>query len=229
MSFILDALKKSENDRQQQVQHEFATVPSSPDSPAAPRWLWVFGLLLLINAVVLLFVFTRPEAPLATASSTPSAIVAVEQPAAVAAEIPTQQGSFADRVDEAVRNQPDVSARETTVSMGIDNTPAVADDPGVSSAPANFATPVEPVSTPQQNELLLPTLTELQLNGTLQLPELHMDLHVYKASSTERFVFINMNKYRENSQLDEGPVLREITANGVVLEYRGRAFLLPRE
>ncbi len=46
MSFILDALKKSENDRQEQAEAEFATVPSSPGPLAAPSWLWVLGGLL---------------------------------------------------------------------------------------------------------------------------------------------------------------------------------------
>ena len=56
MSFILDALKKSENERQEQSDTEFATVPSSPDAPAAPRWLWILGALLAINT-------TRCESP----------------------------------------------------------------------------------------------------------------------------------------------------------------------
>ncbi len=38
-----------------------------------------------------------------------------------------------------------------------------------------------------------------------------------------------MNKYRENSSLDEGPVLKQITSDGVILEYRDIAFMLPRE
>ena len=42
-------------------------------------------------------------------------------------------------------------------------------------------------------------------------------------------VFINMNQYRENATLTEGPRLRQITTDGVLLEYVGTTFLLPRE
>ena len=49
MSFILDALKKSENERQQQAPAEFATVPAAPASDGMPRWLWVLGGLLLVS------------------------------------------------------------------------------------------------------------------------------------------------------------------------------------
>lgn len=73
------------------------------------------------------------------------------------------------------------------------------------------------------------TIDELRLNGTLQLPELHIDIHVYAEDPAERFVFINMKKQRENSQLDEGPVVAEITTDGVILKHQGSTFLLPRE
>jgi general secretion pathway protein B len=69
----------------------------------------------------------------------------------------------------------------------------------------------------------------LRLDGSLQLPALHLDIHVFADDPAERFVFINMTKYRENSQLDEGPVVTEITTDGVILEHQGRTFLLPRE
>lgn len=63
----------------------------------------------------------------------------------------------------------------------------------------------------------------------LQLPELHIDIHVYSEVADERFVFINMVKHREQSQLNEGPVVAEITLDGVILEHHGLTFLLPRE
>ena len=55
-----------------------------------------------------------------------------------------------------------------------------------------------------------------------------VDAYVSEAPA-ERFVFINMNKHREGSRTAEGPVVREIRNDGVVLEYQGRVFLLPRE
>ena len=62
MSFILDALKKSETDRQQQGSAEFAGVPTSNRREKPPRWLWVLGLLLAVNVVVLLGLLLRPDA-----------------------------------------------------------------------------------------------------------------------------------------------------------------------
>lgn len=61
------------------------------------------------------------------------------------------------------------------------------------------------------------------------MTDLHLDIHVFGETPADRFVFINMNKYRENSKLVEGPTVREITPDGVVLEYQGTTFLLPRD
>jgi len=220
MSFILDALKKSESDRLEQADTEFATVPSSPATPAAPRWLWVLGSLLIINVIVLLGIMLKPDAPaindaasnqtavgaastttIATVDATPSANASTTEPA-----------SFADQVAVARQNQP---ARNSPVPQ-----PATA---------ANITPVVAVKNLPQTAAGILPSLTELRANGTLQLPALHVDIHVYSDVQSERFVFINMSKYKENSSLEEGPVLKEITSDGVILEHNGIAFTLPRE
>lgn len=75
----------------------------------------------------------------------------------------------------------------------------------------------------------LPTLEELTLAGSISLSPVRIDMHVYSPLPTERFVFINMNKYREGDTLREGPVLTEITEDGVILAHQGRSFLLTRE
>jgi len=75
----------------------------------------------------------------------------------------------------------------------------------------------------------LRTITELRADGSLQLPELHLDIHVYSEKPAERFVFINMGKYKEGDTLNEGPAVREIRPDGVVLDQSGTRFLMPRQ
>jgi general secretion pathway protein B len=212
MSFILDALKKSENERQEQAETEFATVPSSPDAPAAPRWLWILGGLLTINIIVVLGLMLRPDPqPVTATASTPAA-----ETTALATD------SFSDQVATARRNQPERSNSQAPASSGV----AIAEPTPVVRTRSS---PVSVANLPVSATAILPSLVELRANGTLQLPDLHVDIHVYSDVPAERFVFINMNKYREHSSLDEGPLLKEITSDGVILEYRGTAFMLPRE
>ena len=60
------------------------------------------------------------------------------------------------------------------------------------------------------------------------LPELSVDLHIFAADPAKRAVFINGRRYTQGAQIEEGPVVAEITRDGAVLTYRGRRFLLPR-
>jgi general secretion pathway protein B len=52
---------------------------------------------------------------------------------------------------------------------------------------------------------------------------------VFSTKPAERFVFINMRKYREGTTLQEGPTLESITRDGAVLSYHGLRFVLPRQ
>ena len=198
MSFILDALKKSETERQRQNAPGIASIPESGQSSKGGKWIWLIVGLLVINLAVLAGIFwTRsdpPAEPVATTEAAPESPVATRAPA-------TASGS----------------------------TPAVT---GQSAAPVAVPPPTETFAPPAgagQVTTGLPTMTELQVNGQLQLPDMHLDIHVYSAQPADRFVFVNMSKYKENETLSEGPFVREITPDGVVLDFQGRQFLLPRE
>ena len=211
MSFILDALKKSETERQQQGPSDFANVPSSQESTGAPRWLWVLGLLLAVNLAVLLGVLLRDDA---ADTEEPSAQVSRAAPAA------TAEPPFSERIREA-RERESAAGTNTETSPGSDAQPVVEDSPPVAA----------PQARPQPEFTLaaLPTADELRANGVLQIADLHLDIHVYSEQADERFVFINMVRHRERSRLAEGPVVHEITPEGVILDYSGTRFLLPRE
>jgi general secretion pathway protein B len=184
MSFILDALKKSETDRQQHGPAEFAGVPTSNGRQRAPRWLWVLGVLLAINLAVLLGLLLRPEVAV---TPTPNQAAAVEG---------------------------DVFAASTP-------TTAAPRSPLSSAAP--------PARNQSASTASLPMIHEVLADGTVTLPALHVDIHVFAEAPEDRFVFINMNKQVEGSRLAEGPVVEEITTDGVVLNYNGTSFVLPRD
>ena len=213
MSFILDALKKSETERQQQGSAEFASVPRGSGSTSMPPWLWIVGLLLVINLVVLIGLFAKPYL---LPDGKPTVAVdtqAVTKPAPAAAAAP----GFEERVAAAQQNRPQ-QQQQTPELPSVEAT----------------ATEVRPVLISQNPSAvpansLYPTLQEVRAGGASDLPELHLDIHVYSSVPRERFVFINMVKHREGSQLAEGPVVAEITAEGVVLGHQGSYFLLPRE
>ncbi len=209
MSFILDALKKSETERQQKNAPGFADVPDGVDSPRAPRWLWVLGGLLAVNLIVLSGVMLRPDPrPQTDVTATDEAIPDGAQP--------EREASFSEMVEQAKNTQ----APQVT---GATEEQSTADNPVVEASP---------VSKPRLAATITEsyaTFNDLRANGTLLLPDLHLDIHVYNDQPAKRFVFVNMNKYREHERLAEGPVVKEITPEGVILEHLGNGFLLPRE
>jgi general secretion pathway protein B len=214
MSFILDALKKSETERQEQGSAEFANVPSSDDSPGAPRWLWVLGFLLAINLVVLLGLLLREDTPEITKM----------RPEVQTDTATTGSGTFAKQLEEVRDRQPETAAARQPDTAAANEVVAAAPEQAV---------PVQatPAAAPQTEFTLraLPTANELRLTGKIQMAELHLDIHVYSEVPADRFVFINMVRHQESSRLDEGPVVREITPEGVILDSLGTEFLLPRE
>lgn len=208
MSFILDALKKSENERQQQGQPEFAGVPSTSQRNSTPRWLWIVGALLAINIAVLAGVLMRPEVA-ATSRSIPAS-----QP--IVPPVAPDEPSFSDRVAAAQRELP-----QQTLTAPVAET-----------APQRVE--VQPVVVTQTPEILdtrnvYPTMQEVAAGGQVALPVLHLDIHVFSDTPEDRFIFVNMSQYREGARLQEGPELLEITPEGAVLRHRGVTFLLPRE
>jgi general secretion pathway protein B len=218
MSFILDALKKSEVERQRQSLPGLMDAPVSTRRSRLPIWAVLLGALLTINMVVLIVVLIRNGAPTA-APAKPVATMAA------AANKPAAVNDHFSPLDSAPVYAPEIPV------------PA-AEEP--SAAPRAFAQrsaphplrrpdPVLVDEAPADNEELLPSISEVNLTGSQALPELHLDVHVYATKPADRFVYINMRKYHEGNTLQEGPVLERIRRDGVVLEYQGLRFVLPRQ
>ena len=219
MSFILDALRKSENERQQNAPVEFSYTPASQDSPGPPRWLWVLGGLLAINIALVGYTLTsksRGVTPVTVGERAADSGTA-DQNRTLAESTP-----FSEQVELARRLQ------AVTSSAPAGTVESAASTRGDAAATAT-RTSVADTAPRNANFAALPSLAELRANGTSPLPDLHVDIHVFSGEAAQRFVFINMNKYRENERLVEGPVIREITGDGVILDHDGYSFVLLRE
>jgi general secretion pathway protein B len=203
MSFILDALKKSEAERQRQGAPGFASVPDSSTRKSSRKWIWMVAILLCVNLVALMGVLYLASGDVETTAST----VPIDIDRGNADQSAT---SFSDLVAEAKRTQPERSG--STSAPATTSEQPMAETPAASSVSESYS-----------------TFNELRAGGAFSLPDLHLDIHVYSGQPTERFVFINMTKYKESATLKEGPVVKQITSDGVVLGYQGTDFLLPRE
>lgn len=249
MSFILDALKKSENERQRQIGPSLADVPLRRAKAERPWWAVAVAALLVVNLGVLIVVLTRNDKP-----QTPAPVQAApiqqappprQQPPPQAQHQPQNQNMSApSRVDPSVRSLADEAGTDADL-LPVEGTidPAIAaaasvpagppvvrpiTPPSVAPLPNTQATFAARAREPAVQDEVLPTNSSLLASGT-SLPDMKLDIHVYSANPAERFVFVNMRKYVEGQSLSEGPMLERITPDGAVLNQRGTRFLLPRQ
>jgi len=235
MSFILDALKKSELERQRQAIPGLMESAMTQRPRRLPVWAVVLVALLGINLIVLLYVLTRAGAqhPAAVAAAT-----AGRQPAAsehfspmdaapvYAPEIPVdaQTAGAAQPAGAPTAADGNTAAQEAHAGH-----PARAAAGVVQARPAHKGDPLLTDEDSKADAEVLPTISEVNLTGREALPDLHLDVHVYATRPAERFVYINMRKYREGATLAEGPVLERIRRDGVILDFHGLRFVLPRQ
>lgn len=210
MSFILDALRKSELERQRQSGPIMAEFPVARDDRRLPMAVLAIGLLLAVNVGVLLYFLLRNDATPATAAPV----------AATSGPVPADVAPLTAQAIEAPAMQ--IPAAETGAPVpGPATSPPPAPDPTL--------LPVAPVAYgPGPAADLPPSIEELPAQATAGLPELSMDLHIYADDPARRAVFINGRRYQQGGVLIEGPTVEEITSEGAVLNHHGRRFLLPR-
>jgi len=242
MSFILDALKKSESDRQRQTGPALFEAQIAPPRPRVPLWSIIVAALLGVNALIfggwLLLRSGHPAVPLATtAVPAGSAVPAIPATPGLPAAGTAGAGVATAAEPAPVPHRP--SAPRDPELAALDGAPDAA-APGTASpgnsAPADDAPAVVPATAPRDvapgvriQSTSLPTRDELHSPAIAALPELRLDLHVYDPSPAKRFVLINMHRLREGESLPEGVRVEHITADGAELEYQGQRFLLPRE
>ncbi len=237
MSFILDALRKSENAHQRHGGPALAEVPIARRREGRPWWVWSIAALLGINLIVLLVVLLRsPEpVPVAQVVPPPAAVASTPVvPAPLAATAPAQTTALPAPVDPAATSA--MPARSLAEEAAASTEPTDPDAPALAATAPDRAPIVRPLNsgapaaTSQTGgEENLPTLNELTGNRAVGMPPMHLDIHVFSTNPAERFVFINMRKYTEGATLTEGPVLEKIRTDGVVLNQRGFRFVLPRQ
>ncbi len=216
MSFILDALRKSEHERERRALPGLIESPAAREAPA--RLAWVvggFAVLLALNAAILLYVLLRPTPAVAPAAPTASAVApppATSTGGARLAAAPAEPGRIRPLAGE-------IEAAEPTLD--------VPEPPPVT----HLAMPqpaVAPVRTPL-NGAVWPTLRQLPAAVATALPPLNLDLHVYSSVASQRFVIINGQRVREGGQLHEGLLVEQITPEGALLNHQGTRFVLTRE
>lgn len=225
MSYILDALKKAEQER------TIGQVPGidsfqEPATGHAPRrWLWVLLIVLGLNATLLIVLLWpggggRTPEPAATSTAAP-ATESAAAPASAPARVPVPPVVQAASPQPAPATPAPVEPATQKTPVALRPLPPLPEPPALAMVKKPEVPRIEAAGS-DENLPVWPQISG-QLLGELN-GSLHLDVHVYSDNPGERFVLINMRKYRTGQQLQEGPVVDDITPDSVILSFHGQRF-----
>jgi general secretion pathway protein B len=241
MSYILDALKKSDQQRQRGATPTLLTAQTMTAEPKRPRLLPAGMLATLLIATGIVIGWLRPWQPVPPlAVSQPGAMKPAAPPASVApggpapAVVPDRSGTPAPAPPPV---QPSLSVAEgmaRSASAVAKQPGAVPADPAerpalspeVPFAPRESATPLEdkttqprPADAIQHKEAV--AMHELPPSIQREIPAIAISFHIYSSLPRERRVMINGEMARQGDFLTPGLSIEQITPDGVILGYKG--------
>jgi len=199
MSYILEALKKSEQQRKQGDVPTLQTIHlPRPEQPSTASWPYLVIVLLLVSLAFVLG-WLQPWQDRQVAETTPAQAQPMAEPAAPAAPV------------APARPEPVVAP------------PVVAAAPVVEQQPASQASADSSVR-PSLEIGAVPYLTDLPELVQQAIPQMNFAGHVYSSNAQQRSVIINGRSMSEGDRVIDGLAVEQITHDGVVFNYRGQLF-----
>jgi len=223
MSYILEALKKSDQQRQR------GATPTLPVAQTtAMTGKQVFSVTYMFIAVVLLCAgiaigWWRPWLSVATVEQTAG------QPAVLArSTYATEPLAMNNHPEEKVslHNSPPVAQAVS----GVEGVPSIIVSPGraavtdtnVAASAPTVKKSVESAKLPQQQKAI--PLAELPLTIQQEIPVMTIQLHSFSSKPENSIVSINSRMMKEGEVLTPGLKLEQITQDGVIFSYKGYQF-----
>jgi general secretion pathway protein B len=255
VSYILDALRRADRDRQQQELRAPTLHIDGMPTPSLPtRHARVALPAVAIATVIVIAAWwvsqRAPEAPQGTQVTTPPAPATRQVPAAPPVSVtgaavaptlaapteavtapastppaPGPSATAASPSSPAVTVRPRTGLVVDAVAVPTLRTGSPAPPGPDVIAQETAARQVAPVSPSAESP---PAWRDLPAEERRTLPHPELDVHAYADAPERRFVMIGLRRYREGEALPDGLVIDEITPDGIVVEHSGRRYTLPR-
>ncbi|MFH7321596.1 general secretion pathway protein GspB [Desulfurivibrio sp. D14AmB] len=209
MSYILEALKKSERQRRLGAVPRLDTPQEPPSrSPAASRPGWLRPLLLL-NLLLVVALLAYLLLPVGSGREQPGPLLeALEEKQLPLPAQPAESATPQPRPEEgplapaAATSEPQPQPQQEPAPLPLPEL----------SPPALVGPP--------------PRWSELPAGLRQQVTPPSLEVHVYSENPARRFVMIRGRQYREGDTLPDQLRLDQITPQGVVLSWHGEPFRL---
>jgi general secretion pathway protein B len=221
MSYILEALKKSQAERQLGSAPTLQAVPvgAAPAAAAArnrkPLWLALAG---SVIAVALALVAWRAQAPAVKPAAPRVAVLAAPAPA-VAVAVPAVSAPAAPK---AVTPTPAPPLAMVPPSSPPPAPPKPAAPRAPQPAPLKASAP-----TPAAEEEKLPSLRQLPEAIQRGVPPVTFGGYMYSKNPADRLLLIDKTLRHEGEEVAPGLVLEKLLPQGAVMNYKGNRYRVP--
>lgn len=237
MSYILDALRKSQQARQPGTKPRTGAVHNITLSLPVSGWWLALGIVLLLALLTVALIFWRntvgslPEAPVESAPSGPVAAAPVPAPPpstpVVVEKTPVSSPASAKEIvpvsDLSEQAKVSVPARPPKKIMAVRPEKKPVKTERIESSRTSVASAAIPLETDNT-----PLLQDMPRDFQRALPPLAVTIHVYSHDPSQRILFINNREYRQGSEFEGGIRVEDIVPDGAVLSFRGEHFKLSR-
>ena len=253
MSYILDALRKSEQQRQAtQPDNVTDRILVNPPQPKQKPTKWIIALVISNLLVISYFVwfFTQKNAlepqlktaanpdkellpstsanPQLSQAFTPN-IQKPKQPLARQAGATSPPPSIAQLIEARkaaeIGHPVKLTPEKKPLSVKKELPKPIATAPTIGPEPSN-APPEQPATVPTKKGIL--ALDDLPYEVRNTLPNLNINVFSYANQPEDRFVIIDMVKYKTGQHIKGSVRLKEIRPDGIILQYNGDTFRIER-
>lgn len=235
MSLILEALRKSEAERQAASLPGLIGTPESFRGGARRRWNWLWWLpLVLLLGLALGWWLPRwldeptQPAPAADSPAPPESEPSGSDLAAPASPANPRARELAKHAEQLTPPPPapttaPASAPASATPPTVQSTPAASPPPIAAPPQADNPAASASETTPDAARLALMPSAQRQL-----LPALKLSVHVFNPDPARRFAIVDGRRVVDGDALGQGVTLREIRRDGLLLDVNGQPWLLER-
>ena len=198
MSYILDALNKSEEEKKQHKTPGLNTIHlrSDRNSTGNNRWLWpTVGVLLVSINLLFVFWYTSDNTPSVTRQNIPAA----------------PSGKWRRPAEQSETRE--ITSVNPNRAAGNVSSTDTAQKPQ-----SNLAPP----PSPQRAKTSLPGQPEGLLSSDISINNIKFSSHIYADDSSLRMVVIDGKRFREGDQISKNLKLHAISQDGVIVKHRNQ-------
>lgn len=217
MSYILDALKKSEQERGHGNIPDVQTVHSSGlnyRNEKKSYWPYILIVAVLLNLLAIVYFTINKESTEQT----------VTQETNVTDQVKTESSVTSEKTAEADNSTTLTSNKKTEVKETATSTPVSAIDGSIKTTEKTATIKTDTNKRTFNSTTKIIDFHELPESIKQEIPTITISAHVYSTNPVQRSIVINNNFMEEGEYVLDGLILYEITTDGAIFNYQGTLF-----